>query len=216
MNPEHLHILFGAVEPPLGENSCWTPDVLINGINAVATLMLAALAIWQDRIIDLIRPARGDIEEANFSGKEEGTTAARKYCYHIKAVSRKRWRPLRGAIIRFREIDRTIDSGKRQEARYPVWRQLPWAPAERCEALQTITDEQECDLGAYDALQDCFEIASYQQGGEFDPCIGRGQIGHVRLHLRAENLRRDTVVEITVDMSGAQHTKPKVELRKIS
>jgi len=134
-------------------------DTLINIITAVCTLALAAVAIWQDQILSLLNPAQGDIARSNFEGKEEGVPAERFYTYHVKAISRRRWRPLRGATIRFRQINRITDAGKEETSAYPVWRQLPWAPAERSEVKQTILSEQECDLGRYELQHDRFAIA---------------------------------------------------------
>jgi hypothetical protein len=95
-----------------------------------------------------------------------------------------------------------------------VWRQLPWAPVERSEVKQTIITEQECDLGRYEQQQDRFAVAYYPQGGEFNPYILRGQVGRIFLHLCADNLRRDAVTVVTVDMKGANQTRPTISLTK--
>jgi hypothetical protein len=121
---------------------------------------------------------------------------------------------LKGAVIRFRQVNRVTDAGKEETSVYPVWRQLPWAPAERSEIKQTIMTEQECDLGRYEQQQDRFVIAYYAQGGEFNPYILRGQVGRIFLHLSADNLRRDAVTEVTIDLKGANRTKPAISLTK--
>jgi hypothetical protein len=89
-------------------------DSLINIITAICTLALAAVAIWQDQVLNLLNPARGEIAESNFGGKEEGVPAERFYTYHVKAISLRRWRPLKGATIRFRQINRVTDAGKEE------------------------------------------------------------------------------------------------------
>ena len=191
-------------------------DTLISIVTAACTLALAAVAIWQDQVLSFLNPARGEIAESNFDGKEEGVPAQRLYTYHIKAVSRRRWRPLKGATIRFRQINRITDAGREETSSYPVWRQLPWAPVERSEVNQTIITEQECDLGRYEQQQDRFAIAYYAQGGEFNPYISRGQVGRIFLHLCADNLRHDVVVEVTINMKGANQTKPTISLTKLA
>ena len=191
-------------------------DTIINVITAACTLALAAVAIWQDQVLSLLNPAKGNIAESNFDGKEEGDPAHRLYCYHVKAISRKRWRPLKGTMIRFRQINRVTDPDKEEKSIYPVWRQLPWAPEERCEARQTISSEQECDLGRYEQEKDRFAIAYYKQGGEFNPYVTRGQVAHIFLHLCADNLRRDAEVEVTIDLKGPCQTKPTITLQNVA
>ena len=85
-------------------------DTAINIVTAICTLALAAVAIWQDQVLNLFNPARGEIVEFNFVGKEEGNPQERLYTYHVKAVSCRRWRPLKGAIIRLRQINRITDA----------------------------------------------------------------------------------------------------------
>jgi hypothetical protein len=42
-------------------------DSVINIVTALCTLALAAVAIWQDQVLNFVTPARGEIVESNFS-----------------------------------------------------------------------------------------------------------------------------------------------------
>jgi hypothetical protein len=61
-----------------------------------------------------------------------------------------------------------------------------------------------------------FAIAYYSQGGEFNPYITRGQIARIFLHLYAENLHRDAMAEVTINMQGTDQTKSTISVRNMA
>ncbi|MEI6279974.1 MAG: hypothetical protein WCQ16_11435 [Verrucomicrobiae bacterium] len=178
-----------------------------------ATLLLAAIAIWQEQIVNFLNPSKAVIEKANFDGQLEGTQTEPSYTYHIKARCLTRFRSLRGCRIVFREVVRKLDAGNEIRSNYPVWRQLPWAPSERTEFRVTISSEQEADAGIYYGNEDVYVIPCYVQGGVFDSRVQRGERATVRLHLMADNMIHDITALLVIDMRGVPKTKPKLEIQ---
>jgi hypothetical protein len=186
--------------------------LLFQAFTAIGILAVAVIAIWQDQIIARLNPIKGEIRRSNFEGKEEGTPQMTYHTYHVRAVATRPNRPLRGCAIVFRQVNRISNDGTVNGSIYPVWRQLPWAPAERTESKVIIATEQEADLGRYHVQKDLFEILFYRQGGEFDPYVHRGQSAKIFFHLRADNLLQDIASIVTVDMTGPAGTKPLVSI----
>ena len=107
-------------------------DTLINLGVAVGTIAVAVLAIWGDRIIDFLNPAKARIVLHNIDGRKEGGPAqgGTVISYHLKVVNTTRWKTLQNCRVPPTDVLRKGADGRFYADLCPVPRQFVWAPSE--------------------------------------------------------------------------------------
>jgi len=153
-------------------------DILINLGVAVGTIAVAVVAIWGDRITDLLNPAKAHIVVHNIDGHKEGgpTQGGTVICYHLKVVNATRWKTLQNCRVLLTDVLRKGADGSFYPDLIPVPRQFVWAPSELAPIAVSFSKEHIFDFGALWFKDAQFKPALYvQQGGKFDANLGAHQ-----------------------------------------
>jgi hypothetical protein len=178
-------------------------DTLINLGVAIGTLAVAIVAIWGDRLTNLLNPTRARIALHNIRGQKEGDPAngGTVISYHLKVVSTTRWKTLQNCRVLLTHIRRKGADGWFHDDPFPVPRQFVWAPSELSPLALNFSKEHIFDFGALWFKDAMFKPALAAQGGKFNADVGANQALRYRLQIVADNFNHHggQVFEVAFD-----------------
>lgn len=113
-------------------------------VNAFGTLILAALAIWGDRIRSLWAAPKLTLVLENSRGSLLCPT---KICYQLKVLNRREWATATSCRVQLRSLWRRNPNGEFVEVRLPYPLVMSWPPSEWTPWTITVVREEPIDFG---------------------------------------------------------------------
>ncbi len=163
-------------------------DTLINLGVAIGTIAVSIVAILGDRLTDLLNPTRARISLHNVRGQKEGdpSQGGIVISYHLKVVSRTRWKTFHNCRVLLIGILRKGPDGWFYDDPFPVPRQFVWAPAELSPIAVSFSKERIFDFGALWFKDATFRPSLYAQGGKFNADVRANEPLRYRIQIVAD------------------------------
>lgn len=129
-------------------DSCSSTTLIINGLVALGTLLVAAVAIWGGWFQAKLAPPKLVIRPHTLGGDLTWYGDGSKVMlYHLKVSNERGWSPARNCRVLLTGLSRRGPDGLFHTVRMAVPFRFVWAPAETMPATVTLVNEQIFDFG---------------------------------------------------------------------
>ncbi len=151
--------------------------IVIPSLAALATVLVAILAIWGDWIRAHLAPSKLAIELPDDAvDLVPAKGGKRAWFYHLKVVNKRRWRTPRNCRVLIRAVGRQMTNGDFQHIPVVVPMQYAWAPLEVTPIQVDIHDMQMLDFGILAEGSDVFSPRFYWRSGSFQGDVRAGEV----------------------------------------
>ena len=172
-------------------------------IAAIGTVIVAALAIWGDKVRSIVagpkirirlREARG-----NLTTRANGT---RTVYYHIAVTNARTWSPARNLIVRLIKIETMAADRRFQPERLVHSLQFTWANPQFHEISPTVTSSDMCDFGFIDEGSEGFVPSMYVMPNDFEGIVQAEETRRFTIDATADNYHSKTPLVLEVAWDG--------------
>lgn len=172
-------------------------------IAAIGTVLVAALAIWGDKVRSLVAGPKIRIQLRE--GRGNLTTRAngvRTVYYHISVTNGRTWSPARNLVVRLTNIETMAADGRFQPERLVHSLQFTWANPQFHEISPTVTSSDICDFGFIDEGSDGFVPSMYVMPNDFSGVVRTGESKRFTIVATADNYHSKTPLILEVAWDG--------------
>ena len=172
-------------------------NLIIGGLAAIGTLMVAVLAIWGDWFRNkfaspdlTIMPHnfRGNLTTIYFmAGGQATSNSIKAIYYHIKIVNKKKWVTVKNCRVLLTDMHKKGPDGLFHRLPLVVPLQLVWTPAELAPILQTFCDQEICDFGRLLEGTNAYQPTLYGIPNNFMGSVKSNEAIRFTLKIMAEN-----------------------------
>lgn len=182
--------------------------IIIDSAIAVATVTVAILAIWGERVRAWLAPPKLEIEphnnlrgDPNVLTTSSGQRVGSAMYFHLKVVNKRPWLPVKNCRVLLVGLSRRGPDNMFHPYPMVVPSQLVWAPASFAPIMATVTRQQIVDLGNVQEGDDAFRPALYSTPNNFSGYVRAGEAVRYELAIEADNYssQKHKVFEVAWD-----------------
>ncbi|MGA8871804.1 MAG: hypothetical protein WB460_11740 [Candidatus Acidiferrales bacterium] len=179
----------------------WGHEV-IEAVTALGTLLLAALAIWGDRIKDWLFGPRLELFLVDPRGDRTRRNSGRDVIYYHLRVKNRRLAVAKSVQVLVQGMSRRTPGGTFVPDRivYPL--PLVWTPAEMRQSSRDVFGTSTCDFGFLDLMSPAFEIATQIRPNNFRGGVGAGESVRFEIIAAGENVYFTKALVLQVSWDG--------------
>ena len=185
-------------------------NLIIDALVALATIAVAVIAIWGEKIRSWLAPARIEIKPHTFTGDPTILSVpgvvipgggTRAMYYHLKVVNIRPWLTVQNCRVLLKGISRRGPDGRFHPVRMAVPLQFVWAPSDSTPQQTTITKEHVLDFGRIVEGEPKFTPLLYSYTNNFQGCVEKGAAVRYSIEVDASNFvsPEPYVVEVAWD-----------------
>lgn len=175
---------------------------LVDAITAFGTLLLAALAIWGDRIKDLLFGPRLEMSLVDPAGDRTRRSKGRDvYYYHLRVKNRRR-AVAKSVQVLLQAMSRRISNGTFVPDKIVFPLPLVWTPAKVEGASRDVFGASTCDFGFLEVMAGAFEIAAQYRPNNFRGRVAAGESVRFEIIASGENVYFTKPLVLQVSWDG--------------
>src|SRR3989338_2692342 len=180
---------------------------IIMAIGAIGTGAVAILAVWGEKMRNMVAGPRLEFELYNARGdlntrQGGGSTIY----YHVKIKNRRTWAPAKRVRILCTAIQKKAPDGSFEQKPLIIPVQLTWPFPTFHELLPNVANEKICDLGFLDEGSKKFSLPLYVTPNNFQGFISANEAMRVGLIASADNFTSKSPYVIEISWDGKWST----------
>lgn len=197
----------------VGQSTCRTDGMITtsglswgheatDAVTAFGTLVLAALAIWGDRIKDWLFGPRLELSLVDKRGDRARRNNGRDVIYYHLRVKNRRRAVAKSVQVLVQGLSRRIRGGAfvADKVVYPL--PLVWTPAEMRQSSRDVFGTSTCDFGFLDLMSPGFELATQLRPNNFRGSVSVGDSVRFEVIAAGENVYFTKPLVLQVSWDG--------------